>query len=326
MDGGLFIESPRPNVSVLVRNLFLLSAVLFYLSACAAEPTPTPTPLPPTLTVTPSPTATFTPTVTPSSTPTRTPTKTPTRTPTRTTTPTATSTPASLGLGDAAIGKQLFRFYTCDSCHDVSQPLPGGFYAPNLGNISVEAARIVKLPEYQGKAKNAAEYIRESVLNPNVYIVPGELYLDAPGQSAMYQEFGERIPPNDLQNIIAYLLTLNARAGGDVKRGEQLFSVHMCDSCHDVTKRAPGGEFGPNLGNISVVAQERLASSTYQGKAKNAADYIRESILNPNVYLVPGNNYSDKPGRSVMTPDFGTTIPAQDFNDLIAYLLNLNVQ
>lgn len=108
-------------------------------------------------------------------------------------------------------GKERFHFYTCDSCHDVTQPGPAGFYAPNLGNISTEAIRIIQLPEYQGKATNAAEYIRESVLNPNVYLVPGELFLDAPGQSAMVQEFGETIPPTDLNDLIAYLLTLRVK-------------------------------------------------------------------------------------------------------------------
>lgn len=306
--------------------------MLVLVTACATQPTPTAAPILPTLTalptatLAPTPTATLTPSRTATSTPTRTATQVFTRTPTRTATPAATLTRNAVGKGEPARGEQLFHFYTCDSCHDVSQPAPGGFYAPNLGNISVEAERIIQLPEYKGKAKNAADYIRESVLSPNIFIVPGALFTDAPGLSAMVQEFGEKIPPNDLDDLVAYLLTLQAKGDGDTKRGKQLFTFYLCDSCHDVTKPAPGGEYGPNLGGMYVRAQHTLTLPEYHGGAKNASEYVRESILNPNAYLVPGKNYLDKPETSAMPPDFGETMSAQEVNDLIAYLLSLGGQ
>ena len=60
------------------RSMMIVMLVCFFLSACAAPPTPTPTPLPPT--ATPQPTAV--PTRTPMPTPTRTPLPTPVPTPT----------------------------------------------------------------------------------------------------------------------------------------------------------------------------------------------------------------------------------------------------
>lgn len=93
----------------------------------------------------------------------------------------------------------------------MTRAFPGGFIAPNLGNISTEAKRIIALPTYKGRAKTAAEYIRESVLTPNVYIVPGENYLKKLRQSAMEQTFAARMLPQDLNDIIAYLLTLNVQ-------------------------------------------------------------------------------------------------------------------
>lgn len=188
-------------------KFFLFVAFLFLLAACAVEPTATPTPITPTATLTPSPTTTFTATFTAIPSPTGTPTRIPTQT--ATTGPTRTTAPLRASVApDPARGEELFHVYKCDSCHDVTQPEPGGFYAPNLGNFSAEAARILGSPEYTGTAATTADYIRESVLYPNVYIVPGALYLDAPGQSAMYQDFGREMLAADLEDIIAYLLTL----------------------------------------------------------------------------------------------------------------------
>lgn len=201
---------------------FLLALLVLVLGvACAAEPTPVPTPVPPTATPLPTNTPTFTPSPLPTATSTSTPAPTETTPPTVTGTPTVVASPtkveqaspaaAAAGEGDVARGKVLFATNKCDSCHDISNPFPGGEYGPNLGNISTEALNVIALPDYQGTATNAAEYIRESVLMPNIYIVPGPNYIDAPGVSAMTQDFGESIPPQDLNDLIAYLLTLDAK-------------------------------------------------------------------------------------------------------------------
>lgn len=309
----------------MIRNLFsLVVALLVLATACAADPMLTPTLLPPPAT------ATSTPTALPTAAFTAVSLKTPTRTITATLAPSATPSltvaPVAAVSGEATHGTDLFHQYTCDSCHDVSQPSPGGFYAPNLGNISEEAAQVMQLPKYTGSAKDVPSYIRESVLTPNVYIVPGDLYMDAPGVSAMDQDFAERISTADLNDLISYLLTLDAKPIGDPVNGQKLFAVNLCDSCHDVSRPAPGGEYGPNLGSVSVAAQQVLTARDYHGSAKTVTDYIRESILMPNVYLVPGKDYIAVPGESVMPQDFATTITAQDVNDLIAYLLSIKIK
>ena len=55
--------------------------------------------------------------------------------------------------------------------------------------------------------------------------------------------------------------------------------------------------------------------------AKDAAGYIRESIVDPNAYIVPGPNYRTPDGQSVMPKDFAQTLPAKDLNDVVAFLL-----
>jgi len=116
------------------------------------------------------------------------------------------------------------------------------------------------------------------------------------------------------------ITTSSAAPAGDARRGEQLFATSPCVSCHDVTKPWPGGEICPNLGNIATEAERIVRSREYRGKAKTAADYIRESIVDPNAYIVPGARYRTADGRSVMPKDFGSTLNGAQIDDLVAYL------
>jgi len=112
-----------------------------------------------------------------------------------------------------------------------------------------------------------------------------------------------------------------AAAGGDAERGAGLFARLPCASCHDITRPSPGGEICPNLGSIGVEAGRRVASAAYRGKAKDAAGYIRESIVDPNAFIVPGPNYRTADGQSVMPKTFAALLSASDLDDLVAYLL-----
>lgn len=117
------------------------------------------------------------------------------------------------------------------------------------------------------------------------------------------------------------ITTGNAAPSGDAKRGEKLFSTLPCVSCHDVTKPWPGGDICPNLGNIATEAARMVRAREYRGKAKTAAEYIRESIVEPNAYIVPGAAYRAADGQSVMPKDFGSTLSGAQIDDIVAYLL-----
>jgi nitric oxide reductase subunit C len=110
--------------------------------------------------------------------------------------------------GDAELGARLFATLPCASCHDIAHPLPGGAVCPNLGNIATEAARIVSTPDYHGHARDAAGYIRESIVDPNAYLVPGPNYRQADGQSVMPKDFATTLTPAQLDDLVAFLLTL----------------------------------------------------------------------------------------------------------------------
>jgi nitric oxide reductase subunit C len=175
-----------------IQFLARASAIILFVAligACAAPP-PTPTPIPPPATQVP-PTATRVAS-------------------TNTPAPSVTASRAT-GAGDPARGAQVFGApkIECNECHFPDRPYPGGEYAPNLGGIAARAERVIQQPDYKGKAKTAAEYIRESILEPNVYIVPGETaYVNKDGTSAMDQTFAQLLTPEQLQDLIAYLLTL----------------------------------------------------------------------------------------------------------------------
>jgi len=111
------------------------------------------------------------------------------------------------GGGDAERGAQLFQTLPCASCHDVTHPWPGGAVCPNLGNVASEAARIVRAPDYHGRARDAAGYIRESIVDPNAYIVPGPSYRQADGTSVMPKDFATTLTPAQIDDLVAFLLT-----------------------------------------------------------------------------------------------------------------------
>jgi nitric oxide reductase subunit C len=121
-------------------------------------------------------------------------------------TPIAATTPTP--AGNPVRGAKLFAQLPCNSCHDVTLPFPGGEATPNLGNIATEAARIVTSPDYHGKATDAAGYIRESIVDPNAYIVHGASYRTSDGKSAMESDFAQKLTPQQIDDLVAYLMTL----------------------------------------------------------------------------------------------------------------------
>ncbi len=318
-------------VQAVTKLIFLIFVAL--LIACSAPPPPTQTatPIPPTATVAPTPTQVP---------------LTATRPPA---TPTAVAPPAAVGSlkGDAAAGERLFhnKKADCTACHDETLAFPGGDYAPNLGDISMQAEQIIKSQGYTGKAKTVADYIRESIMDPNAYIVPGDDYRDPKdGLSAMRRDFAQRLSAQEIEDLVAYLLTLkpvapvagrqptaappaaSATLKGDAANGKKLFGVKKTDclTCHDDAVPFPGGDFGPNLGNIATNAAQIIKSPAYTGKAKTVEEYLRESLLDPNAYIVPGDDYRDpKDGLSGMNRDYAQKLTPQEIEDLIAYLLTL---
>ena len=115
--------------------------------------------------------------------------------------------PVEQGDNPISIGQALFRATppACFACHSV---VPGvNLAGPSLGGIGARAEQLVASKDYKGAAKDAAGYIRESILNPSTYIVPGPMY-SAGGQSFMPHTYGKDLKPEQIDQLVAYLATL----------------------------------------------------------------------------------------------------------------------
>ncbi len=86
--------------------------------------------------------------------------------------------PAQTGRlpGATPCGQKLFQQATigksngpgCVTCHSVE---PGKtLLGPSLGEIGTDAAGAFDEAEYKGTAKNAAEWLREAIVNPTVEV------------------------------------------------------------------------------------------------------------------------------------------------------------
>jgi mono/diheme cytochrome c family protein len=76
-------------------------------------------------------------------------------------------------------------------------------------------------------------------------------------------------------------------AVGLVERGLELYLANSCGVCHTSSKANTKGGFGPSHDGLSVIALARIQDPNYTGKATTAEAYVRESLLEPEVYLTP---------------------------------------
>jgi cytochrome c553 len=98
--------------------------------------------------------------------------------------------------GDAARGATKFTQEingapACNSCHTLDHNVLTG---PGMQGFSARAGS-------RENGKSAAEYAFESITQPANYIVGGF-------SNAMYNNYGAKLSPQDIADVIAYLLTL----------------------------------------------------------------------------------------------------------------------
>jgi len=105
-----------------------------------------------------------------------------------------------------------------------------------------------------------------------------------------------------------------------VKLGEDLYQGKgACTLCHNSLGRAP------DLLVLNVVgtAKQRMADSRYKGSAKDAEAYLRESMLDPGIYVVKGfgkkgSNDTESPMPAVDKPP--TLLSETEIDAIIAFM------
>jgi mono/diheme cytochrome c family protein len=148
---------------------------------------------------------------------------------------------------------------------------------------------------------------------------------------AWSQDFGGPYRNDQIRDVAKFILNWGKQYGADTaggieyvplpaprsespeERGKGVFlGTGGCGACHTIDGDS-AGVVGPNLTNIATVAATRVDGLT-------AEEYIRQSILEPNAYLVP-----DCPNaacvENLMPQNFGELLSDAQFEDLIFYLM-----
>jgi ferredoxin/mono/diheme cytochrome c family protein len=139
-----------------------------------------------------------------------------------------------------------------------------------------------------------------------------------PGETSVFVELVEGSDRTVVYDDVAMLETgrrltiiVDDEQNIDARRGEQVFSSSHagCSVCHSVT---PGVELvGPNLSGVGLVAGSRVPGLT-------AEEYLRQSILDPDAYVVDGFPSGQ------MLDNYGETLTEEDIDALVAYLITLD--
>jgi|GEM_PF-1193576 len=226
-----------------------------------------------------------------------------------------------MGLDGADLG--------CAGCHNgEAAPLTEGTFT------RVDEIRLAD-PEFADYT--VERYLVESILHPSAYIVPEYEAVQMP------ENYGGRLDAQQLADLVAYLESQDQLLDeidnsntiiempadlqppsdsilrdydGDAVRGEGLYNgvtpaetgvIVACTACH------LGGVIGPDtVGSWTRINEERLTLPEFEGYT--AEEYIIESIIAPNDYIVPGYSIG------IMPPNYSEQLSEQDLADLIAYI------
>ena len=212
-----------------------------------------------------------------------------------------------------------------------------------------EEYRRAGAPGFDGMT--AEDYIRESMMCPTCYVVKG--YGKAGDTVSPMPVISK--PPISLTNIevnavIAYLQSYSEpgdyskvtvplpsadegptetadEGGGEAPTfvtgsepiGEMINTLG-CPLCHTI----PGiegavGELGPKL-HEKINAPSRIKDPRNKGKATNTKEYVRESILNPNAFIVMNEEENELYPEGVMPQDFKNKLSVDAIDKLVDFI------
>ncbi len=98
-----------------------------------------------------------------------------------------------------------------------------------------------------------------------------------------------------------------AQTGGSTDAAA-IFKSAGCSGCHTFTPAGATGTIGPNLDHLATDAGK-------YGQGETAAQYVRESIVDPGKVVVTG--YSN----GIMPTTFATSLTSAQIDALVSYLL-----
>jgi hypothetical protein len=72
------------------------------------------------------------------------------------------------------------------------------------------------------------------------------------------------------------------------EQGLILYKTLYCGLCHELQAANTKGIFGPPHNDMGTIAAQRVQDPAYTGQATTAEDYLYESLVQPEVYIVEG--------------------------------------
>jgi nitric oxide reductase subunit C len=117
-------------------------------------------------------------------------------------------TPEAASDDPVAVGEALFRASppACFTCHSTS---PGVVLAgPSVAGTARRAQEVVESEGYSGTAATAEEYVRESILEPHAHIAEGPDFFSVNGRSIMPDNYGETLTAEQVDHLVAFLMSL----------------------------------------------------------------------------------------------------------------------
>ena len=153
------------------------------------------------------------------------------------------------------------------------------------------------------------------------------------------ESFGGPLRIDQVDNVVSFILNWGERAvvgieptevtdelmmgtdifielpEGDPAAGQELAEQTLgCTACHTLTAVGPGWEAEAGLPGIGVRGGIRIQQDDYTGNATSNDQYLIESVVETNIFLVEGFP------ANVMPTNFSERVTLQDMADLLAFL------
>jgi nitric oxide reductase subunit C len=227
---------------------------------------------------------------------------------------------------EVSAGQDVWHAKNCINCHTLLGE--GAYYAPDLTKITQQRGAAYLTAFLRDPTQFYSEQVNRRLM-PNPKLTDKEI-----GEVIAFLGWVSKIdnhgwPPRPI--LVSGASFPGSATGSEsevaasddpIALGQALFrqTPPGCSACHST---APGvGLAGPSLANIATRAAATVEDEDYEGEADDAEEYIRESIVSPSAYLVPGQTYSAS-GRSFMPDNFQQTMSKEQIDRLVAYLMTL---
>jgi mono/diheme cytochrome c family protein len=188
---------------------------------------------------------------------------------------------------DPARGRTLFET-KCGVCHTLAQAGTSGEIGPNLDDAFASAREVGEDSDtIEGIVKAQVEFPRPNNGNSAVSM-PRDI-----------------VTGQDLDDVAAYVGEWAGVPGAEPPKveggpGAQVFANNGCAGCHTLAAAESTGVTGPDLDEVLPGA---------------SAEEVKEDIVDPNAKIAKGYP------ASVMPQNFEETIPAEELEQLVEYLL-----